>query len=212
MSRIIPLKNLRAAEVAPRLKPLAKLPNSMVVVADRNLLILRDYASSIRQELKLVETWEGEQIAPPGKSSGGTTTNRPTAKAEPTDLRAARSKLAELRVNYAESNPVIQRVQARIQELARLTKEEPDMPTDLREAKAHLAELHVDYSPQNPAVQRTLARIQELARLTKEEPNMSADLREAKARLAELRVDYSEQSQVFIEALAKVKALAPSRQ
>jgi tetratricopeptide (TPR) repeat protein len=61
MSRTIQLKNLKAVEVVPMLTPLSKLPNSIVVIQDRNLLILRDYASSIRQQLKLVETLEQKQ-------------------------------------------------------------------------------------------------------------------------------------------------------
>jgi hypothetical protein len=77
-------------------------------------------------------------------------------------LREARAKLAELRVDYADSNPVIQRMLARIKELERMTKEEPDAPADLREAKAHMAELRVDYAEQNPRVQEALARIKAL--------------------------------------------------
>jgi serine/threonine protein kinase len=61
MSRTVQLKNLKALEVVPMLTPLAKLPNSIVVFQDRNLLILRDYASSIRQQLKLLETLEQKQ-------------------------------------------------------------------------------------------------------------------------------------------------------
>jgi len=90
-------------------------------------------------------------------------TNRVSSSiSEPADLREARAKLAELRVDYADSNPVIQRMLARIKELERMTKEEPDAPADLREAKAHLAELRVDYTEQNPRVQEALARIKVL--------------------------------------------------
>ena len=81
---------------------------------------------------------------------------------EPLDLREAQAELAELRVNYTESNPAIQRALARIKELERLTKEEPNDPADLREAKAHLAELRVDYAEQNPAIQEALAKIKAL--------------------------------------------------
>jgi len=35
-----------------------------------------------------------------------------------------------------------------LNELERMTKEEPDAPADLREAKANLAELRVDYAEQ----------------------------------------------------------------
>ena len=81
---------------------------------------------------------------------------------EPADLREARSKLAELRVDYAEQNPTVQQQLARINELERLTREEPNDPPDLREAHAKLAELRVDYGEQNPIVQDALARIKAL--------------------------------------------------
>jgi len=129
---------------------------------------------------------------------------------EPSDLREARAQLAELRVDYGEQSPEIQRVLARTRELERLTKEEPNLPADLREAKAHLAELRVSYSEQNPEVQKTLARIKELERMSTEEPDASVELREAKVHLAELRVDYAEQNPRVQEALARIKALEQS--
>jgi hypothetical protein len=95
-------------------------------------------------------------MASPGNSTPGTITN------EPADLREARVKLAELRVDYAEQNPAIQRQLARIKELERMTKEEPAASLELREAKAHLAELRVDYAEQNPRIQEALARIKAL--------------------------------------------------
>ncbi|HXR48113.1 MAG TPA: protein kinase [Candidatus Limnocylindrales bacterium] len=85
-----------------------------------------------------------------------------TRDVEPADVREARAKLAELRVDYSDQNPVIQRVLARINELERMTKEEPNARADLREAKARLAELRVDYSEQSPPVQEALARINAL--------------------------------------------------
>jgi len=39
----------------PMLTPLSRLPNTIVCIQDRNLLILRDYSSNIRQELELLE-------------------------------------------------------------------------------------------------------------------------------------------------------------
>jgi hypothetical protein len=48
--------------------------------------------------------------------------------------------------------------QARIQELERMTIEEPDASAELREAKARLVELRLDYAEQNPEVQKALAR------------------------------------------------------
>jgi Bacterial Ig-like domain len=81
---------------------------------------------------------------------------------EPTDVREAKAKLAELKIEFSKDNPTIQRQVARIEELQRLTREEPTAPPDVREAKANLAELRVDFSEQNPEVQRALARIKAL--------------------------------------------------
>jgi hypothetical protein len=126
---------------------------------------------------------------------------------EPLDLREAKARLAELETDLTTNNPTVQKQFARINELERLTREEPNAPADVREAKAHLAELSVDYAEENPAVQKALARVKELERLTLEEPNDYADLREAKAHLVELRVDYGEQNPIVQEALATVKVL-----
>jgi serine/threonine protein kinase/tetratricopeptide (TPR) repeat protein len=87
---------------------------------------------------------------------------RPIHTVEPADLREARAKLAQLRVNYAEQNTAVQRVLARVKELERMSKDEPNAPKDLREAKAQLAELRVDYAEQNPRIQEALARIKAL--------------------------------------------------
>jgi hypothetical protein len=58
MTRSVQLTNVQAIEAVPVLQPFARLPNSIVPVQSRNLLILRDYASSVRQELKLLEQLE----------------------------------------------------------------------------------------------------------------------------------------------------------
>lgn len=105
-----------------------------------------------------------------------------TESAEPDDLREARAKLAELRVDYSDQHPAVQRALARIKELERSTKEEPNDSAELREAKAHLAELRVDYSDQHPEVQRQLARVRELEPQAKEEPDHSAEWRDLAAR------------------------------
>jgi serine/threonine protein kinase len=81
---------------------------------------------------------------------------------EPSDLREAKARLAELEIDYAPDSPMVQRQTARIKELERLTRVEPDAPADLREARARLAELRVDFSEQNPEVQGALARIKAL--------------------------------------------------
>ena len=61
MSRTVQVKNVKAVEVVPMLSPLSKLPNSIIVIQDRNLLILRDYSSNIRQQLQLLEQLEQNQ-------------------------------------------------------------------------------------------------------------------------------------------------------
>jgi ribosomal protein L29 len=84
------------------------------------------------------------------------------SSAEPTDLREARAKLAELRVDYSEQSSLVQRALARVKELEQMSKEEPNASTELREAKAHLAELRVEYSEQSSPVQKALAGIKAL--------------------------------------------------
>ena len=81
----------------------------------------------------------------------------------PTDLREAKAHLAELHIDYSPQNPAVQRTLARIQELARLTKEQPNVSADLREAKARLAELRVDYSEQSQVFIEALAKVKALA-------------------------------------------------
>jgi hypothetical protein len=126
---------------------------------------------------------------------------------EPADLREAKAKLAELKIDFSPDSLAVQRQLARINELERLTREEPNAPADLRKAKVKLAELKIDYAPDNLNIQRLTVRIKELERLTREDPDAPADLREAKAHLAELRVDFAEQNPRIQEALAGIKAL-----
>lgn len=56
MMRTVRVKYVRPSKVMPILEPFSKLPNSMVCIDGENLLVLRDYAANIRQELKLLET------------------------------------------------------------------------------------------------------------------------------------------------------------
>lgn len=126
---------------------------------------------------------------------------------EPPDLREARAKLAELRVDYAEQHPLIQRQLARVNELVRMSTEEPNIAPDLRAARLKLVTLRVDYPDQNPVILRVLARIKELERMRREEPNASAELREAKAILAEMLVDYNENNPKVQRIKAVIRAL-----
>jgi chromosome segregation ATPase len=154
-----------------------------------------DNPRCVKIRYKLVQNEKNKTFASPNSAS------------EPADLRLARARLAELRVDYNEQNPEIQRQLARIKELGRLSKEEPDLPADLREAKVHLVESRVAFSEQNPEIQKQLARIKELERLSKEEPDLPADLREAKVHLAESRVAFSEQNPEVQRQLARIKEL-----
>lgn len=60
MSRTVRLRYLRPSEVLPALLPLAHLPNSMLPLDSQGLLMLRDYSSNIRQQLKLLEQLDRE--------------------------------------------------------------------------------------------------------------------------------------------------------
>jgi hypothetical protein len=101
-------------------------------------------------------------------------------------LREAKSHLAGLRVDYGDNHPEVLKALARVKELERMSKEEPNASAELREAKVHLAELRVDYAESHPDFQKQLARVKELERPSREitnavaTPDQSADL---KARL-----------------------------
>lgn len=60
MQRTIQLQKLQAIDLIPVLSPLSKLPNSIIVDQKQNLLILRDYAANVKQELRLLETLENK--------------------------------------------------------------------------------------------------------------------------------------------------------
>jgi hypothetical protein len=96
--------------------------------------------------------------APAATSQSTNRVQAPTALLEPADLREAKAKLTELFTN----NPALQSQLKRVEELVRLSREEPNASADLREAKAHLAELRVDYAEQHPLVQEALARVKAL--------------------------------------------------
>lgn len=60
MMRTVHLKNLKPSVCVPVLMPFSKLPNSLVVVDDQHLLIIRDYSTNVRQQLKLLEELEAQ--------------------------------------------------------------------------------------------------------------------------------------------------------
>jgi type II secretory pathway component GspD/PulD (secretin) len=58
MSRTVHLQHLKPSETMPLLQPLAGLPNSIVPIDAEGILLLRDYSSNIRRQLKLLEELE----------------------------------------------------------------------------------------------------------------------------------------------------------
>jgi type II secretory pathway component GspD/PulD (secretin) len=66
MSRTVHLQHLKPSEILPALVPLARLPNGMVGIDSQRTLLLLDYSSNIRQQLKLLEQWDQE---PPRRKS-----------------------------------------------------------------------------------------------------------------------------------------------
>lgn len=60
MMRTVHLKNLKPSECVPVLMPFSKQPNSLVALDGPRILIIRDYSSSVRQELKLLAELESQ--------------------------------------------------------------------------------------------------------------------------------------------------------
>ena len=60
MSRTVHVQNLKPSEMMAVLQPLAKLPNSIMPIDSQRVLLLRDYSSNIRQQLKLLEQLDQE--------------------------------------------------------------------------------------------------------------------------------------------------------
>ncbi|HAO79397.1 MAG TPA: hypothetical protein DCQ92_10560 [Verrucomicrobia subdivision 3 bacterium] len=55
MMRTVHLKNLKPSETIPMLAPFAHLPNSLIAIDGKQILILRDYSANIRQQLRMLE-------------------------------------------------------------------------------------------------------------------------------------------------------------
>jgi len=89
---------------------------------------------------------------------------------DPSDLREAKAKLAELRVTWGDHSTVIQSQRAVVKELERLSEEEPGIPADLRAAEVKLAELRVNYGDHSAEIQAAMARVKELKRLSQNHP------------------------------------------
>jgi type II secretory pathway component GspD/PulD (secretin) len=61
MSRTVHLSHLKPSETVPVLMPFANLPNSILPIDSQRILVLRDYSSNIRQQLKLLEELDQEK-------------------------------------------------------------------------------------------------------------------------------------------------------
>ncbi len=162
-----------------------------------------DRLKEIRLQVQKLHWVEFRDV--PLRGKGTAQTVRPPA--EPSDLRAAKAHLAELRVMFGDEDTSVRGAQARIAELERMVREEPQTPADVREAKAHLAELRMTFGEGHSSVQSMRARITELERLSREESTALADLREAKTHLAELRVNFGEEHPSVQQAQARIREL-----
>ena len=60
LSRTVHLQHLKPTEMMAVLQPLAKLPNSIMPIDSERVLLLRDYSSNVRQQLKLLEQMDQE--------------------------------------------------------------------------------------------------------------------------------------------------------
>lgn len=63
MRRTVHLQRLKPSETVPVLTGFSKLPNSILPIDSQQVLLLRDYSSNIRQQLKLLEELDREQPA-----------------------------------------------------------------------------------------------------------------------------------------------------
>ncbi|HEX7653899.1 MAG TPA: protein kinase [Verrucomicrobiae bacterium] len=223
MSRTVQLLHLKPSQVIPLLAPYARVPHSLMAIDDQKILVIRDFSSSVRHQLKLLEVldkksgasaeesrWNLKSLAPPApplpRPSGAKVldTNLINMNGQ---LAGAQLKLAQFRKEFAETSPEVQRIEARVNELARMIQENPVPAADLAAAQAQLAELKVDYAAESVTIKRAQARVEELARLSRDEPAMSAALREAKARLAELKIEFASGHPEIKRATAAIQAL-----
>ncbi len=71
----------------------------------------------------------------------------------------AKAHLAELSRVFKVKHPFVVEASARLEELERMQREEPDSSVELQEAKANLAELRTRFREAHPAVREAMARI-----------------------------------------------------
>jgi len=67
MVYVVELSSRKAGDIVPSIQPFAKMPNSILAIDDGSLLILRDYSSSIRRMLQIIDRLEGRAGALRGK-------------------------------------------------------------------------------------------------------------------------------------------------
>jgi type II secretory pathway component GspD/PulD (secretin) len=61
MSRTVRLQHIKPSHAVQVLQPLANRPNSILPIDSQGVLLLRDYSSNIRQQLKLLEELDQKQ-------------------------------------------------------------------------------------------------------------------------------------------------------
>ncbi len=61
---VVKLKNLKAEDAVSALMPFAKLPNGLIGMRGRDLLILRDYSSNVRRMVQILEELDADPNSP----------------------------------------------------------------------------------------------------------------------------------------------------
>ena len=97
---------------------------------------------------KLVQGYRAEKAGPP--------------TVESSELNEAQARLAELRLDFTDEHPAVKAQLARLRELKRMVREEPNASPALREAKAKLAEARSEFSDEHPDVRKLKESVREL--------------------------------------------------
>jgi type II secretory pathway component GspD/PulD (secretin) len=77
MTYLVELKGMKPNTVVGALSPFSKVPNSVVILPDADLLILRDYSANVRRMLQVLERIERGQKARPGVGGAANQDPRP---------------------------------------------------------------------------------------------------------------------------------------
>ena len=117
---------------------------------------IRDQALSVLDDARLKSAVDEAEDRAKERGRNG---NR---RVDSSDLREAKAKLAEIRVEYTEDHPQVKAQLAFLHELERMTTEQPDAPSALREAKAKLAKARIEFTDTHPEVRRLTERVRAL--------------------------------------------------